>query len=185
MSREGSMKRSAAEIMHRSFAAKNAAQDDKAGVSFALMQRPAGVTVISALFFLAAIYLWTIGCGEVARARGDLADERSAAHVWTGTRRTLHGDARRSRLCARRLGIIPAAQLGTLGRDARDGGCRRIARARRFRWRNSVFPCSGTDYRSRCARRSRGIWRRRPRSSTRSPKKQTNSSHGSLRIYTD
>ena len=26
-----------------------------------LMQRPAGVTVISALFFLAAIYLWTIG----------------------------------------------------------------------------------------------------------------------------
>jgi len=25
------------------------------------MQRPAGVTVISALFFLAAIYLWTIG----------------------------------------------------------------------------------------------------------------------------
>ena len=25
------------------------------------MQRPAGVTVISALFFLAAVYLWTIG----------------------------------------------------------------------------------------------------------------------------
>ena len=28
--------------------------------SCSLMQRPAGVTVISALFFLAAIYLWTI-----------------------------------------------------------------------------------------------------------------------------
>jgi len=28
--------------------------------SCSLMQRPAGVTVISALFFLAAIYLWAI-----------------------------------------------------------------------------------------------------------------------------
>jgi hypothetical protein len=47
--------------MHRSFAAKAAAQDDKARIGVALMPRPAGVTVISALFFLAAIYLWTIG----------------------------------------------------------------------------------------------------------------------------
>jgi hypothetical protein len=47
--------------MHRSFAAKNAAPDDKARIGVALMQRPAGVTVISSLFFLAAIYLWTIG----------------------------------------------------------------------------------------------------------------------------
>src|SRR5450755_4726522 len=29
--------------------------------ALSFMQRPAGVTVISALFFLAAIYLWTIG----------------------------------------------------------------------------------------------------------------------------
>lgn len=53
------MQLSAAERMHRSFAAKNTAQDDKCWLS--LMQRPAGVTVISALFFLAAIDLWTIG----------------------------------------------------------------------------------------------------------------------------
>jgi hypothetical protein len=33
----------------------------KLGLVFSLMQRPAGVTVISALFLLAAIYLWTIG----------------------------------------------------------------------------------------------------------------------------
>jgi hypothetical protein len=47
--------------MHRSFAAKNAAQDDNARIGVALLPRPAGVTVISVLFFLAAIYLWTIG----------------------------------------------------------------------------------------------------------------------------
>lgn len=33
----------------------------KLGLVFSLMQRPAGVTIISALFLLAAIYLWTIG----------------------------------------------------------------------------------------------------------------------------
>ena len=47
--------------MHRSFAAKTAAQDDQARIVLSLMQRPAGVTVISALFLLAAIYLWTVG----------------------------------------------------------------------------------------------------------------------------
>jgi hypothetical protein len=34
------------------------------------MQRPAGVTAISVLFFLAAIYLWTMGALG-AGARGD------------------------------------------------------------------------------------------------------------------
>ena len=53
------MQLAGAKIMHRSFAAKNAAQDDSALITLP-MQRPAGVTVISALFFLAAIYLWTI-----------------------------------------------------------------------------------------------------------------------------
>jgi hypothetical protein len=51
------MQLSAAEI-HRSFAANTAAQDDKRFLS--LMQRPAGVTILSALSLLAAIYLWTI-----------------------------------------------------------------------------------------------------------------------------
>jgi len=47
--------------MHRAFAAKTAVQDDKVRIGLLLMERPTGVIVISALFFLAAIYLWTIG----------------------------------------------------------------------------------------------------------------------------
>jgi hypothetical protein len=47
--------------MHRSFVARTAAQDDNGIWFLPYMQRPAGVTVITALFWLAAIYLWTIG----------------------------------------------------------------------------------------------------------------------------
>ncbi len=110
---------------------------DKSSIS---MQRPAGVTAISFSSCLAAIYLWTIGVVKLLAPEAISLMSGAHADVRTGTRRTVHGDARRHWLCADWLGIISPAQLGALGRDARDGGWSRVAGARRFPWRNSAFP---------------------------------------------
>lgn len=97
------------------------------GVGFSAMHRPIGVTIIALLFFVAAIYLWTIGAVKLVAPEAislmagsqlmyslELAGPYMALLVGTGY--------------AGWLGIISSAQLGALVGDAGDGDCRRVAR---------------------------------------------------------
>ena len=105
---------------------KRRAQDDNRLLS--LMQRPAGITVISALFSLAAIYLCTIGVVKLLAP--DAISLMSGAQLMYGLELAgpYMATARRSCICAGWLGIIPDAQLGALGCDVGAGDCRRGAR---------------------------------------------------------
>ncbi len=131
------------------------------------MQRPAGVTVISVLFFLAAIYLWMIGVVKLLAPEAislmsgaplmyglELAGPYMAMLVGTGYALVgwglfrLHNWARWAAMLVVVVAVaalVPKISMAELG-----------------------IPCSGMDCRSRCARRSRGIWRKRPPSLTRS-----------------
>ena len=149
------------------------------------MQRPTGITVVSVLFFAAALYLWTIGVVKLLAPDAVSLMSGSPLMYRLELAGPLHGVARGSRLRVRWLGIVSHAQLGALGRDAGDGDRRRVAGAKDFDGANSVFRCSGTDSRSPCGLRSVGIWRKRPRSLTRSPPNGNKPSRGSARIPAD
>src|ERR1700720_3646567 len=83
--------------------------------------------------------------GKAARAQYDLADERSVAHVWAGTSRSIYGAAGRKWVGSRRLGTVPPAQLGALGRDAGDDHRHCMARAQDLNGRNrSADPMART-----------------------------------------
>src|SRR5450755_5049351 len=122
----------AAEIMHRSFAAKTAAHDDRFGFVFSYAAARWRYRHFRALLFGRNLSLGDRH-NEARCSQRNLPDERSAVHVWTRIGRTVHGAACRQRLGSRRLGIIPPAQLGALGRDARVIHWNRMAGAEDFR----------------------------------------------------
>jgi hypothetical protein len=96
-------------------------------VSLFLMLRPAGVTAISILFFAAAIYLWTIGV-VMLLAPGAIS-LMSGAPLMYGPELAAPYRALLVRLWlgAGRVGTVPPAQLGALGRNAGDDSGNRVA----------------------------------------------------------
>ena len=127
------------------------------------MQRPAGVTVISILFFAAAIYLWTIGVVKLVAPDAitlmsgaqfmyglELAGPYMAFLIGVGYALVAVGLFRLhnwARWAAMLVMVIGSRVAGT---EDLDGGVRRDL-------------CSGTDCRLPCAPRLRGISRKRPR----------------------